>query len=252
MNKRKFIIGSRESALAVVQSRMVLGYLQEHCPELEVELLTMKTTGDKILDRRLDQIGGKGLFVKELDKALMDRRSDLSVHSMKDLPMEVAEDLPLVGCSRREDPRDVLVLPEGAKEMDFSKPIGTSSLRRSLQLRELFPEARFESIRGNLQTRLRKLDEGQFGAIVLAAAGVKRMGLEHRISGIFPWRRSFLPPARGSWLFRDERERIIPCWQASGIRRRRTLPRRSGPLCGIWTEAVLLPLRPMQGSGEIS
>lgn len=185
MNKRKFIIGSRESALAVVQSRMVLGYLQEHCPELEVELLTMKTTGDKILDRRLDQIGGKGLFVKELDKALMDRRSDLSVHSMKDLPMEVAEDLPLVGCSRREDPRDVLVLPEGAKEMDFSKPIGTSSLRRSLQLRELFPEARFESIRGNLQTRLRKLDEGQFGAIVLAAAGVKRMGLEHRISRYF-------------------------------------------------------------------
>lgn len=185
MNKRKFIIGSRESALAVVQSRMVLGYLQEHCPELEAELLTMKTTGDKILDRRLDQIGGKGLFVKELDKALMDRRSDLSVHSMKDLPMEVAEDLPLVGCSRREDPRDVLVLPEGAKEIDFSKPIGTSSLRRSLQLQELFPEARFESIRGNLQTRLRKLDEGQFGAIVLAAAGVKRMGLEHRISRYF-------------------------------------------------------------------
>ena len=185
MNKRKFIIGSRESALAVVQSRMVLGYLQEHCPELETELLTMKTTGDKILDRRLDQIGGKGLFVKELDKALMDRRSDLSVHSMKDLPMEVAEELPLVGCSRREDPRDVLVLPEGAKEIDFLKPIGTSSLRRSLQLRELFPEAQFESIRGNLQTRLRKLDEGQFGAIVLAAAGVKRMGLEHRISRYF-------------------------------------------------------------------
>ena len=155
MNKRKCIIGSRESALAVVQSRMVLGYLQEHCPELEVELLTMKTTGDKILDRRLDQIGGKGLFVKELDKALMDRRSDLSVHSMKDLPMEVAEDLPLVGCSRREDPRDVLVLPEGAKEMDFSKPIGTSSLRRSLQLRELFPEAgqayvsKSEALRGD-------------------------------------------------------------------------------------------------------
>lgn len=185
MSKKKFVIGSRESALAVVQSRMVMAYLQENFPELKTELLTMKTTGDKILDRRLDQIGGKGLFVKELDKALLAGQSDLSVHSMKDLPMELSPKLPLVGCSRREDPRDVLILPEGAKEIDFSKPIGTSSLRRSLQLQELFPEARFESIRGNLQTRLRKLDEGGFGAIVLAAAGVKRMGLEHRISRVF-------------------------------------------------------------------
>lgn len=185
MSKRKFVIGSRESALAVVQSRMVMTYLEENCPELSIELLTMKTTGDKILDRRLDQIGGKGLFVKELDRALLDRRSDLSVHSMKDLPMDLSPELPLVGCSRREDPRDVLVLPEGAAEIDFSKPIGTSSLRRSLQLQELFPQARFESIRGNLQTRLRKLNAGGFGAIVLAAAGVKRMGLAHRISRYF-------------------------------------------------------------------
>ena len=185
MNRETFIIGSRESALAVVQSRMVMDYINSVCPQRNAELLTMKTTGDKILDRRLDQIGGKGLFVKELDKALMERRSDLSVHSMKDLPMEIPEELPLVGCSVREDPRDVLILPEGSGELDFSKPIGTSSLRRSLQLREIFPEARFESIRGNLQTRLRKLDEGQFGAIVLAAAGVKRMGLSHRSSRYF-------------------------------------------------------------------
>ena len=185
MNKKRFVIGSRESALAVVQSRMVMDYLNKNCPELETELLTMKTTGDRILDRRLDQIGGKGLFVKELDKALLERRSDLSVHSLKDLPMEVPEELPLVGCSSREDPRDVLILPEGAESLDFSKPIGTSSLRRSLQLSQLFPEACFESVRGNLQTRLRKLDQGDYGAIVLAAAGVKRMGLAHRISRYF-------------------------------------------------------------------
>lgn len=183
--KKKFVIGSRESALAVVQSRMVLAYLKEHCPELEPELLTMKTTGDKILDRRLDQIGGKGLFVKELDRALGEKRSDLSVHSLKDLPMEVPEELPVVCYSKREDPRDVLVLPEGRKTPDLSLPIGTSSLRRILQLQEIYPGARFESVRGNLQTRLRKLDEGQYGAIILAAAGMKRMGYEDRISRYF-------------------------------------------------------------------
>ncbi len=184
-NRTHMIIGSRESALAVVQSRMVMSWLQEQHPELETELLTMKTTGDIILDRRLDQIGGKGLFVKELDRALLDKRSDLSVHSLKDLPMEVQEELPVVCFSKREDPRDVLVLPEGADEIDFSKPIGTSSLRRILQLQKLFPEARFESVRGNLHTRLRKLDEGQYSAIILAAAGMKRMGLEDRISRYF-------------------------------------------------------------------
>ncbi|MDO4490986.1 MAG: hydroxymethylbilane synthase [Lachnospiraceae bacterium] len=184
-DRRHLVIGSRESALAVVQSKMVLSYLAEQHPEIDTELLTMKTTGDIILDRRLDQIGGKGLFVKELDKALLDRRSDLSVHSLKDLPMEVSEELPVVCFSKREDPRDVLVLPEGVTEIDFSKPIGTSSLRRILQLKKLFPEATFESVRGNLQTRLRKLDEGQYSAIILAAAGMKRMGLGHRISRYF-------------------------------------------------------------------
>ena len=182
---KKIVIGSRESALAVVQSNMVLSYLREAHPETEASLLTMKTTGDKILDRRLDQIGGKGLFVKELDAALLSGKSDFSVHSLKDLPMDLPEELPLVCFSKREDPRDVLVLPEGKTSIDFSLPIGTSSLRRILQLQKLFPEARFESIRGNLQTRLRKLDEGQYGAIILAAAGMKRMGLSDRISRFF-------------------------------------------------------------------
>ena len=178
-------IGSRESRLAVIQSEMVMDYLKKECPQKEIRLLTMKTTGDKILDRTLDKVGGKGLFVKELDKALLERRSDLSVHSLKDMPMEVPEELPLLAFSRREDPRDVLVLPEGVSELDKSKPLGCSSLRRTLQLKKLYPDMEVKSIRGNLQTRLRKLDEGQYSALILAAAGLKRLGLESRINRYF-------------------------------------------------------------------
>ena len=175
------IIGSRESKLAVVQSQMVMAFLRAAHPGCEVELATFKTTGDKILDRRLDQVGGKGLFVKELDAALRAGACDFTVHSCKDLPMDVPDDLPLVCFSAREDPRDVLVYPEGATEPDFSLPVGTSSRRREIQLRALFPQAEFESVRGNVQTRLRKLDEGMYGCLVMAAAGLKRLGLEDRI-----------------------------------------------------------------------
>ncbi len=182
---KRIVVGSRDSALAVAQSMTVVNYLRAALPDAEVELLTMKTTGDRILDRTLDQVGGKGLFVKELDAALRDGRADLTVHSLKDVPMETPEDLPLLGFSRREDPRDVLVLPPGRKEADPEKPIGSASLRRSLQLRALYPGRRIEPVRGNLQTRLRKLDEGQYGALVLAAAGLKRLGLGRRISRYF-------------------------------------------------------------------
>lgn len=174
-------IGSRESRLAVIQSELVADYLRLHTGRT-VELVTMKTTGDRILDRKLEEIGGKGLFVKELDRALRDGRSDLSVHSLKDLPMEVPEDLPVLGYSRREDPRDVLVLPEGCSQWDKSKPVGCSSRRRMLQFSQLEPEVTFAMVRGNVLTRLRKLDEGQYGALILAAAGLKRLGLEQRIS----------------------------------------------------------------------
>ncbi|MCC8137505.1 MAG: hydroxymethylbilane synthase [Clostridiales bacterium] len=181
----KIIIGSRESRLAVIQSEMVRQYIQKNNPGLDVEILTMKTTGDKILNQSLEKIGGKGLFVKELDAALMDGRSDLSVHSLKDVPMELPEDLPLIAYSAREDVRDALILPEGAAEIDFSKPVGCSSRRRMLQFAQLYPQAVFAPIRGNVQTRLRKLDSGEFGATILAAAGLKRLGLEHRISRYF-------------------------------------------------------------------
>ena len=182
---RKVIIGSRESKLAVVQSEMVRTYIQEHAPSTQVEILTMKTTGDKILDKTLDKIGGKGLFVKELDKALLEKKSDISVHSLKDMPMEVPEDLPLVAFSKREDPRDVLVLPQGETKLDFTKPIGCSSQRRILQLKTIYPDAVCKSVRGNVQTRLAKLDGGEYSALILAAAGLKRLGLEHRISRYF-------------------------------------------------------------------
>ena len=183
--KHQIIIGSRESKLAVVQSEMVADYLREQYPEWDVQLLTMKTTGDIILDRTLDEIGGKGLFVKELDKALLDKRSDLSVHSLKDMPMEIPDSLPLVAFSKREDPRDALVLPQGCTELEEGKTIGCSSLRRQLQLAKLFPNHPCKNIRGNVLTRLNKLDRGEYDALVLAGAGLKRLGLENRISRYF-------------------------------------------------------------------
>ena len=181
----KLRIGSRDSRLAIAQSRLVMDALRAALPDIELELVTMKTTGDRILDRTLDQVGGKGLFVKELDAALRDGRVDLTVHSCKDLPMEIPEDLPIAAFTRREDPRDALVLPLGATKLDVTRPIGSASPRRRLQLADLFPRAEARPVRGNILTRLEKLDRGEYGALVLAAAGLKRLGLEGRISRIF-------------------------------------------------------------------
>lgn len=182
---RELVIGTRGSALAVVQAEIVRGYIRENCPDISPGILTIKTTGDQILDRKLSEVGGKGLFVRELDKALLEGRSMLSVHSAKDLPMELPDGLPILGFSRREDPRDVLVLPAGAKGLDETKPIGSSSERRKLQLKNIFPRMEVSSVRGSVETRLKKLDEGQYAALVLAAAGLRRLGLEHRISRYF-------------------------------------------------------------------
>lgn len=182
---KKLVVGSRESRLAVIQTQLAIQAIRACQPGLEVELLTMKTTGDKILDRTLDQVGGKGLFVKELDAALLAGRVDLTVHSSKDLPMETDPRLPLVAFSRRADPRDALVLPAGVTELDPAKPIGCSSLRRRLQLKSLFPQMRTAPVRGNVLTRLEKLDRGEYAALVLAAAGLERLGLEGRVSRYF-------------------------------------------------------------------
>lgn len=182
---KKIRVGSRESKLAVAQSQLVIDAIQRNHPDIEVELVTMKTTGDKILDRTLDKVGGKGLFVKELDRALLEKEVDITVHSLKDVPMELDERIPLVAFTRCEDPRDALVLPVGKTEIDWSKSIGCSSMRRTLQFKKMFPDAEVLPVRGNVLTRLEKLDRGDFGALILASAGLKRLGLEARISRQF-------------------------------------------------------------------
>jgi hydroxymethylbilane synthase len=181
--KRTIRIGSRDSLLALIQTEIVIDAIRACDPEIEVELVKMKTTGDKILDRTLDQVGGKGLFVKELDEALLSHQVDLTVHSFKDMPMEQNPALPIVALSAREDPRDALVLPESG--VMGAGPIGSSSLRRQIQLRALFPEHETRSVRGNVQTRLRKLEEENYSALVLASAGLRRLGLENRIARYF-------------------------------------------------------------------
>ena len=163
----KLRVGSRGSHLAVIQSELVMDALKRARPEVELELVTMKTTGDRILDRPLDQVGGKGLFVKELDAALREGRVDLTVHSCKDLPADLPEELPIAAFLRREDPRDALVLPAGERGIPADRPIGSASPRRQRLLRELFPGREVKSVRGNVLTRLRKLDEGEYGALVL-------------------------------------------------------------------------------------
>lgn len=183
--KKKIIVASRASRLAVIQSELVMHEISAAYPDTECSLLTMTTTGDRIQDKPLDKVGGKGLFVKELHNALRSGEADIAVHSLKDMPKDVPEDIPLAAYSVREDPRDVLILPEGVTEIDMSRPVGTSSLRRALQLRKLYPGIKTEPIRGNVETRIRKVDEGQYSAAVLAAAGVKRLGLTHRISRYF-------------------------------------------------------------------
>lgn len=183
--KKVFRIGSRESVLAVAQAQYLIEYLKNHCPDIEPELVTMKTTGDRILDRTLDKVGGKGLFVKELEQALFDGRIDACVHSLKDVPMEVPEQLPILGYSKREDARDVLVLPKGVMQWDQTKPVGTSSMRRSMQLHNKYPDLEILPVRGNVLTRLKKLDDGAYGALILAAAGLKRLQLQDRITRYF-------------------------------------------------------------------
>ena len=180
---KKLVIASRESALAMWQARHIQSRLQALYPETEVTILGMTTTGDQILDTPLAKVGGKGLFVKELETALADGRADLAVHSMKDVPMNLPEGFMLAATGEREDPRDAFVSNNFASLEDLpdGSIVGTSSLRRQSQLQARFPHLIIESLRGNLQTRLRKLDEGQYAAIILAAAGLIRLELGDRI-----------------------------------------------------------------------
>lgn len=179
---RKIRVGSRDSKLAVIQAQMVIDSIKQFDPEIQTELVLMKTTGDKILDKTLDKIGGKGLFVKELDEALLNNLVDITVHSGKDLPMQLNPTLPIVALSKREDERDVLIKPLNASYPDM--PVGCSSKRRTIQLAALGYQ-HIIPLRGNVITRLKKLDNGEYSAIVLAAAGLKRLELTERISQFF-------------------------------------------------------------------
>jgi len=212
MKTKLLTIGTRGSKLALWQAEFVKAQLQGLWPDLVIEILKIKTTGDKILDVPLSKVGGKGLFVKEIEEALLRGEADIAVHSMKDVPTDFPDGLHLPVVCKREDPRDALIISKKLKvtseklrvksrkpevkgrkskvSLLFSLPehsrIGTSSLRRSCQLLSLRPDLMVEQLRGNLDTRVRKLDEGQYDAIILAAAGVKRLGWDERISEILP------------------------------------------------------------------
>ena len=193
-------IATRESRLALWQAEHVAALLCRHHPGLTVELVPMSTRGDQILDTTLAKIGGKGLFIKELENAMLDGRADIAVHSMKDVPAQVPEGFEIVAVLEREDPRDALVAADYVRIDDIPADsiVGTSSLRRQAQLRHARPDLRVEPVRGNVETRLRKLDQGGFAAILLAAAGLKRLGLESRIAGLLPYEVSLPAVGQGA------------------------------------------------------
>jgi len=182
----RLVIASRESALAMWQAQHIRDRLSALYPQTEVSILGMTTQGDQILDVSLSKIGGKGLFVKELEAALEDGRADLAVHSLKDVPMNMPEGFVLAAIGEREDPLDAFVSNnyDSLAALPAASVVGTSSLRRESQLRARFPHLDVQPLRGNVQTRLRKLDEGQYAAIILAAAGLKRLGLGDRIRNV--------------------------------------------------------------------
>jgi hydroxymethylbilane synthase len=181
---RPLRIATRGSALALAQSRWVADQLASRCPDLRIELSVVRTTGDRVQDVALHQVGGKGLFTKEIEEALLRDEADIAVHSLKDVPGDLPDGLILGACTQSEDPRDALIAREGRGlgDLPSGARVGTSSLRRIAQLRAYRPDLAFESLRGNIDTRLRKLDEEGWEAVVLAGAGLTRLGLADRIT----------------------------------------------------------------------
>ena len=180
----KIIIATRESTLALWQANFIRRLLAKLYPQSEISILGMTTRGDRILDTSLSKIGGKGLFTKELEQSMIEGRADIAVHSMKDIPMNLPSGFILAAIGKREDPRDAFVSNQytSLDELPAGSVVGTSSLRRESQLGARFPHLQVQPLRGNVQTRLRKLDEGHYAAIILAAAGLKRLGLANRIT----------------------------------------------------------------------
>ena len=199
MTQDRLVIATRGSALALWQANHVKDRIAAIAPELAIELLIIKTSGDLIQDIPLSQVGGKGLFVKEIEQALLDGRADLAVHSMKDVPPDLADGLSIAAVSKRETPWDALcarapmtvdTLPHGAK-------VGTSSMRRQCQLLARRPDLKIEMLRGNVPTRIKKLDDGMYDAVILAAAGLTRLGMADRITQLLPLELSIPAVAQG-------------------------------------------------------
>lgn len=224
-------VGSRESRLAVVQSEIVIKMIKEKYPKYETELVTMKTTGDKILNVTLDKMGGKGLFVKELDYALLNGLADITVHSLKDMPMETNSELPIIAYSKRANPYDALVIPIGTDKIDFSKPVGCSSQRRCIQFKKLYPDAEIKPVRGNIQTRLKKLDSGEYSALILAAAGLERLGLTDRIFRLF--NADEIIPASGQGII------AVQCKKGGGYEFLKEISDRTSEICAIAERACI-------------
>jgi len=207
---RRLTIATRESALAMWQAEHVRARLTSRYPGTAVDLLGVTTQGDRVIDRPLAAIGGKGLFIKELESALREGRADIAVHSLKDVPMDMPDGFVLAAISAREDPRDAFVSTrfDALSSLPPGSVVGTSSLRREAQLRERHPEVRIESLRGNVHTRLVKLDEGRYDAIILAAAGLKRLGLGTRIRALLHPDVCLPAPGQGALAIECRADRI--------------------------------------------
>jgi hydroxymethylbilane synthase len=243
-HSRPLIIATRESALALWQANHVRDRLMRLHPGLRVELLGMTTQGDQILDVTLNKIGGKGLFVKELELALLEGRADIAVHSLKDVPMILPDGFALAAIGEREDPRDAFVSGKYRQlsELPPGAVVGTSSLRRESQLRARYPHLDIQPLRGNVNTRLRKLDEGLYDAIILAAAGLKRLGFADRIAALLEPEQSL--PAAGQGALgieiRSGREDLLPILAplhhpetAACVRAEREVSRQLGGSCQV-------------------
>ncbi|MGB7194339.1 MAG: hydroxymethylbilane synthase [Collimonas pratensis] len=240
----KLIIASRESRLAMWQAEHVRARLSALYPDCNIEILGMTTRGDQILDRTLSKVGGKGLFVKELEVAMAEGRADLAVHSLKDMPMDLPPGFVLSAVLEREDPRDAFVSNDyaGLDQLPAGAVVGTSSLRRQALIAARFPHLEIKPLRGNLDTRLAKLDRGEYAAIILAAAGLKRLGLAQRIKALIEPEQSLPAPGQGAMAIEICEDRAdlqhilaplnhLPTAQA--VTAERTLSRAFGGSCQI-------------------
>ncbi len=254
----RLVIASRESRLAMWQAEHVRDLLQGLYPSCQVEILGMTTVGDQVLDQPLNEIGGKGLFIKELEVALLEGKAHLAVHSLKDVPMELPPEFTLAAVLRREDPRDAFVSNHFAdlEGMPAGSRVGTSSLRRAAQIRARLPHLKILSLRGNVNTRLAKLDRGDYDAIILAAAGLKRLGFAERIRSVIPPTLSLPAAGQGALGIETRADQpdvarwlapLVDAASTAQVAAERTVSRMLGGSCRVPLAAYCVP----DGNGGI-